>query len=191
MISRFLSIAAVSLVVAAGSSVAGAAEDAALVREVQGMLIKRGYLADYHKDWDQCSQRAAASFLSDEGKAGTLPELDDIAQELKKAPADVHRDGKPVCERSDADRRYRWIGAVGAVRAALPEFLVARNLSGSFEQEAARGVGRRSLSEPHRSAGCARRRTRLNRRSGSARCPSRLRAAERQATRSWETQRLS
>jgi hypothetical protein len=97
MISRLLSIAAVSLLIAAGSSVAGAAEDAALVREVQSMLIKRGYLKDYHKDWDQCSQRAAAAFLSDKGEMGTVPELPDIAQELKKAPADVRREGEPVC----------------------------------------------------------------------------------------------
>jgi hypothetical protein len=97
MISRLLSIAAVSLLIAAGSSVAGAAEDAALVREVQSMLIKRGYLKDYHKDWDQCSQRAAAAFLSDKGEMGTLPDLPDIAQDLKKAPADVRRDGEPVC----------------------------------------------------------------------------------------------
>jgi hypothetical protein len=26
-----------------------------------------------------------------------VPELPDIAQELKKAPADVHRGGEPVC----------------------------------------------------------------------------------------------
>jgi hypothetical protein len=97
MISRLLSIAAVSLLIAAGSSVAGAAEDAVLVREVQSMLIKRGYLKDYHKDWDQCSQRAAAAFLSDKGEMGTLPDLPDIAQDLKKAPADVRRDGEPVC----------------------------------------------------------------------------------------------
>jgi hypothetical protein len=97
MISRFLSIAAVSLLVAGGSPIAFAAEDAALVREVQGMLIKRGYLADYHKEWDQCSRRAAAAFLSDKGEMGTLPELPDLAQELKKAPADVRREGEPVC----------------------------------------------------------------------------------------------
>jgi hypothetical protein len=97
MISRLLSVAAVSLLVATGSSVAVAAEDTALVREVQSMLIKRGYLKDYHKEWDQCSQRAAAAFLSDKGEMGTVPELPDIAQELKKAPADVHREGEPVC----------------------------------------------------------------------------------------------
>jgi hypothetical protein len=97
MISRLLSVAAVSLLVATGSSVAVAAEDTALVREVQSMLIKRGYLKDYHKDWDQCSQRAAAAFLSDKGEIGTVPELPDIAQELKKAPADVRREGEPVC----------------------------------------------------------------------------------------------
>jgi hypothetical protein len=97
MISRLLSIAAVSLLVAAGPPVAFAAEDAALVREVQGLLIKRGYLKDYHKEWDQCSQRAAAAFLSDKGEMGTVPELADIAQELKKAPADVRREGEPVC----------------------------------------------------------------------------------------------
>jgi hypothetical protein len=97
MFSRFLFIAAVSLVVVGGSSVVGAAEDAALVRQVQAMLIQRGYLKDYHKDWDQCSQRAAAAFLSDKGEMGTVPELPGIAQELKKAPADVRRDGEPVC----------------------------------------------------------------------------------------------
>jgi hypothetical protein len=97
MISRLLSVAAVSLLVATGSSVAVAAEDTALVREVQSMLIKRGYLKDYHKDWDQCSQRAAAAFLSDKGEIGTVPELPDIAQELKKAPANVRREGEPVC----------------------------------------------------------------------------------------------
>jgi hypothetical protein len=97
MLSRFLLVAAVSLLCVEGSSIASAAEDAALVREVQGMLIKRGYLSDYHKDWDQCSQRAAAAFLSDEGKMGTLPGLADIANQLKNAPADVHRGGDPVC----------------------------------------------------------------------------------------------
>jgi hypothetical protein len=97
MISRLLSVAAVSLLVATGSSVAVAVEDTALVREVQSMLIKRGYLKDYHKDWDQCSQRAAAAFLSDKGEIRTVPELPDIAQELKKAPADVRREGEPVC----------------------------------------------------------------------------------------------
>lgn len=97
MISRFLFIAVVSLFIVGGSSVAFAAEDAALVRQVQAMLIKRGYLGDYHKDWDQCSQRAAAAFLSDEGNLGTLPGLSDIADQLKNAPADVRRGGDPVC----------------------------------------------------------------------------------------------
>jgi hypothetical protein len=93
MFLRFLFIAAVSFVVVGGSSVVGAAGDAALVREVQTMLIQRGYLKDYHKDWDQCSQRAAAAFLSDKGEMGTVPELPEIGQELRKAPAD----GEPVC----------------------------------------------------------------------------------------------
>jgi exopolysaccharide biosynthesis protein len=97
MISRLLSITAVSAFVAGGFSVAHAAEDAALSREVQGMLINRGYLADYHKDWDQCAQRAAAAFLSDDGKASVAPELREIAEELKEAPADVRRAGEPVC----------------------------------------------------------------------------------------------
>ena len=97
MISRFLSIAAVSLLLAGGSSITFAAEDAALVRDVQGMLIKRGYLKDYHKDWDQCSQRAAATFLSDQGKLKAAPDLSEIADELKKTPADARRTGEPVC----------------------------------------------------------------------------------------------
>jgi hypothetical protein len=97
MILRFLSIVAVSLLLTGGSSVAYAAEDAALVREVQGMLVKRGYLKDYHKDWDQCSQRAAAAFLSDKGKLQATPGLPEIADELKKTPADVRREGEPVC----------------------------------------------------------------------------------------------
>jgi hypothetical protein len=97
MFSRFLFIAAVSFVVLGGSSVVDAAGDAALVHDVQAMLIQRGYLKDFHKDWDQCSQRAAAAFLSDKGEMGTVPELPEVAQELKKAPADVRRGGEPVC----------------------------------------------------------------------------------------------
>ena len=70
MISRLLSIAAVSLIVAAGPAVAFAAEDAALVREVQGLLIKRGYLKDYHKEWDQCSQLRRGGFSLRQGRDG-------------------------------------------------------------------------------------------------------------------------
>ena len=97
MIARSLSIAALSVFLAGGLPVAYAAEDAALSREVQGMLIKRGYLADYHKEWDQCAQRAAAAFLSDDGKTSVAPELREIHEELKKAPGDVRRAGDPVC----------------------------------------------------------------------------------------------
>lgn len=97
MVARFLSMAVIGLVLAAGSPLAHAAEDAALMREVQSMLIKRGYLKDYHNDWDQCSQRAAATFLSDQGKMTAAPGLSEIADELKKAPADVRRTGEPVC----------------------------------------------------------------------------------------------
>jgi hypothetical protein len=97
MIARSLSIAALSVLLACGFSIAHAAEDQALSREVQDMLIKRGYLADYHKDWDQCTQRAAAAFLSDNGKTSVAPELGEIAGELKKAPGDVRRAGEPVC----------------------------------------------------------------------------------------------
>ena len=98
MIPRFLSIAAVILVLGGGATLTYAAEEnPALVREVQGLLIKRGYLKDYHKDWDQCSQRAAATFLSDQGKLKAAPDLSEIADELKKAPADARRTGEPVC----------------------------------------------------------------------------------------------
>ena len=97
MISRLLSIAAAGVFFAGGFSAANAAEDAALSREVQSMLIKRGYLADYHKEWDQCAQRAAAAFLSDGGKASVVPQLPEIAEELKKAAGDVRRAGEPVC----------------------------------------------------------------------------------------------
>ena len=98
MIPRFLSIAAVILVLGGGATLTYAAEEnPALVREVQGMLIKRGYLKDYHQDWDQCSQRAAATFLSDQGEAEVAPDLSDIADALKKAPADARRTGEPVC----------------------------------------------------------------------------------------------
>jgi hypothetical protein len=86
-----------SALVAGGLSFAHAAEDAALSREVQEMLIKRGYLGDYHKDWDQCTQRAAAAFLSDDGKTSVAPELREIKEELKKAPGDVRRTGEPIC----------------------------------------------------------------------------------------------
>ncbi len=94
---RLLSIAAAGIFVAGGFSVAHAAEDAAMSREVQGMLIKRGYLADYRQDWDQCAQRAAAAFLSDNGTASVVPGLREIAAELKKARDDVRRNGDPVC----------------------------------------------------------------------------------------------
>ena len=86
------------LVLGGGATLAYAAEEnPALVREVQGMLIKRGYLKDYHQDWDQCSQRAAATFLSDQGKLKAAPDLSEIADELKKTPADARRTGEPVC----------------------------------------------------------------------------------------------
>ena len=115
MISRLLSIAAVSL----------------LSRQVLLLLLQRrtprwsrspgsahqrGYLKDYHKEWDQCSQRAAAAFLSDKGEMGTVPELPEISQELKKAPADVRRNGEPVLKWMQRADGSRTVAAISLMR---------------------------------------------------------------------------
>lgn len=97
MIRRFLQIAVLGLLLTGTPLVVRAAEDPALVQQVQTMLMQRGYLRGHESEWGNCSQRAAAAFLSDNGWTGTVPELDRLAEELRKAAPTVRHDGDPVC----------------------------------------------------------------------------------------------
>ena len=147
MISRSLSIAALSLLVVGGPSVACAAEEGEYaahgcilqsmgecVRQVQSMLAERGYLRDYPEgEWDECSDLAADAFLSDKGNPALqeMPGFPELAAELEKTPADVRRNGKPVCHvqaDSSNSKVLAWLKKNPIVNAAVAE---AKKFSGA------------------------------------------------------------